>query len=457
LKIALLIVSIFVSLLVGFQTTLTEYESISIGLAIYWMISFLLDLGKKLVFLDIIIVSAILSCLVMPIIGYHYFSSENALAVLWQKNMVVTSNVYFDFMVPATIALILGLKMPVFFTKKIDSDHLLYRARLINYVGKMKWEGLILVVIGILATLLQSFVPSSLSHAFFLMNYMLFIGVFYCVFSDFPLKKLVLWSSFAVLILRSILQGMFGELLFMAVMASILLLLGKKTKFISKIAILMLASIVILIVQMVKPEYRKKIWYKNDNAESEVSIFIDLVNEKFDQPEVLFKNEAVWFGIYARFNQGLYIGLVQRAVPNKYPYANGETINESIIGAIVPRLLWPDKQTAGGVYNFKRFLGFNLVGYSIGLSPYGEAWGNYGRTGGIIFMFFFGLMFNFIFAWILKIAVGTPSLILWLPLIFFYAVKIETDVFSMVNSLFKACMFTFIMYKIYPLFFRGKL
>ena len=143
-----------------------------------------------------------------------------------------------------------------------------------------------------------------------------------------------------------------------------------------------------------------------------------------------------------------------QAVPRKLPHAHGETIFMSLAGSLVPRLLWPDKPDSGGGYNFKRFLGITLKGYSIGLSPYGEAWGNYGKWGGVIFMFFFGLMFNFFFQYLLRLAVKTPSIILWCPFLFFYAVKIETDIFTMVNSFTKAAIFAWVIYKIFPRVFK---
>lgn len=442
---------------VSIQTTLTEYESLSIALFVYWILSFLNDIGNKLIVLEIIILSSIFSYLIMPIIGYHHFDRENSLAFMWKRFMWVPSETYFGFMFPSVLALILGLKLPLFFRSKIYKDQTLYMKAVYEYVGKMKWEGLILVSIGIFASLLQGLVPSSFGHVFFLLSYLLFIGVFYCLYSDFPLKKVVLWSAFSLLILRSLMLGMFGELIFMAIMAVILLSLGKRLTFFSKVSTFVLGIVFILIIQVVKPEYRSRVWASTESEGAGASLFMELVIDKFNEPSTLFKNEIVWFNFYSRFNQGLYVGLVLRSVPARFPYANGETINESLVGAIVPRVLWPEKQKAGGVQNFKRFLGIDLRGYSVGISPFGEAWGNYGMIGGILFMFLFGLLFNFILSWILKIAVDVPSLILWLPLMFFYAVKIETDVFSMVNSLFKACMFTYIMYKVYPLFFRGRL
>lgn len=457
MRIIALLLSILVYLSISIQSSLTEYESLSIALFVYWILSFLNDIGKKLIVLDIIILSGIFSYLIMPIIGYHHFDKDNSLAYLWKRFMWVPSETYFSFMFPSVIALIIGLKLPIFFRGKVYKDQTLYMKAVYGYVGKMKWEGLILVVIGVTASLFQGFVPSSLGHVFFLLSYLLFIGVFYCLYSDFPMKKVVLWAAFSVLIIRSLMLGMFGELIFMVIMAMILLALGKKLAFWSKLSAFVLGIIFILIIQVVKPEYRSRIWASAEGEGAGASLFMELVVDKFNDPSALFSNEVVWFNFYSRFNQGLYVGLVLRSVPARFPYANGETINESLAGAIVPRVLWPEKQKAGGVQNFKRFLGIDLRGYSVGISPFGEAWGNYGSTGGIIFMFFFGLLFNLVFSLILKIAVNVPSLILWIPLMFFYAVKIETDVFSMVNSLVKACMFTYIMYKVYPLFFRGRL
>lgn len=444
-------------LILSIQSRFTNYECLSIALFFSQIFIFINNLGKKLVILDIIILSAIFSYLIMPIAGYHYFDRDNYLAASWRRFMWVSSSAYFGFMFPSVVALLLGLKLPIFFRKSIILDHRVYLSNVREFMRTRKWEGLILIFLGAIGTLFQSFVPSELAHVFFLLSYLLIIGAFYCLYSDFPMKKLVLWIVFLLLIARSVIQGMFGEMIFMAIMSLILLSLGLNFSFFKKILAFVIGILFILIIQVVKPEYRERVWYGSQDKGDEISVFFDLVSEKVNDPSALFSNEVVWFNFYSRFNQGLYVGLVQKNVPYRFPYADGETINNSILGAIVPRFIWPSKQAAGGVFNFKRFLGIDLRGYSVGISPFGEAWGNYGETGGIIFMFLFGLMFNFIFSWILKIAVTTPSLILWLPLMFFYAVKIETDVFSMVNSLFKACMFTFIMYKLYPLFFRGRL
>ncbi len=409
-----------------------------------------------MVILEIITLSAIFSCLILPIAGYHYFTSQNALARVWYRFMQVPSDAYYSFMFPATVALSIGLKLPIFFRKKLYNDHITYLEKAKKHVANKSREGFILIAIGVVASLLRRLMPPGLEHLVFLMSYLMFVGVFYIIYSDMKNKRLIIIGLFAILTIRSILDGMFGELVFMAVMTLVMIMLGKHYSFINKLLVLLAGVLVILIIQVIKPEYRKETWGKT-NTQSELTIFANMLGDKLSSPSKLLNNEAVWFNFYSRFNEGLWISYVQLRVPRRYPYADGESLYLSLAGSFIPRFLWPGKPEAGGAYNFKRFLGISLRGYSVGISPFGEAWGNFGQTGGIVFMLCFGLLYNFLFRWLLKIATKYPSLIFWFPITFFYSVQIESDVFTMSNSLIQTLIFTYIMYKVYPLVFKKKL
>lgn len=430
-------------------TSLTVYESLSCCLLIYFFLSFINDLGSKLVILNILILITIFICLCMPIAGYHHFTNSNVFSSLWGNYMRVSSEEYYAYMFPASVLMIIGLKLPIFFRKKTFPDHELYMIRVKAYLANMKWQGLVMVIIGALSSFVEDYVPGALAYVFFLLRYLMFVGAFYCLYSDMPNKRLILVGVFAVLIMRSIYDGMFGELMYMGVMTIILVVLGKKTRFLTKLSLILLGIFIVLLIQSIKPTYRGEVW-RGKAEGAEVSLFTSLLSQKVADPWSIINNERTLFGFYGRFNQGQIISRVLAAVPARFPYADGETIYLSLASSVVPRVLWPDKPEAGGVYNFKRFLGVTLRRYSIGLSPFGEAWGNFGRTGGIIFMFFFGLMFNFFFHWLLSIARTVPSLILWFPFLFFYAVQIESDVVTMVNSFTKAAIFCYIMYRIFP-------
>jgi hypothetical protein len=438
-----------------FMSPFSTYESLSIALCIYSLLSFVDDLGKKFLVLDIILLSAIFICLIMPIAGYHYFNINNRLASLWVRYMRVSSNEYYSFMFPATIALYIGLKSRIFFRKSLQTDNAYYIKHAKLYLSDKPKHGVYLICVGIVSTILKPVVPGVLQHFFFLLSYLLFVGLFYCIYSDFKYKKTVLYAAFAFLIARSLVQGMFGELIFIAIMSVMLTLVGTNFSFFRKMVVISSGVMVVFFIQLIKPDFRKETWRKGNK--NEITTFYRIASEKMNNPASLVKNELVWFNMYSRFNEGLIISMVLKSVPRNIEYANGETIFLSLAGSIIPRIVWPDKPQAGGVYNFKRFLGVNLKGYSVGISPYGEAWGNFGKNGGIVFMFFFGLMYNFLFSLLLKYSIRVPSVILWIPFLFFYAVQIESDIFTMVNSLTQALIFMVIIYQLFYRVFRIRL
>jgi hypothetical protein len=452
-----LLIAIVVSLLIKSSTSLSGYESISICLFIFFLLAFVNDIGKKLVILDVLILSALLICLLMPIVGYHFFNHNNRLARTWNFYMKVPSDEYYSYMLPALIAMIIGIKLPLFFKKQTFKFQEQYMINVKAYLANSKWQGLIMVTIGLIASVLNNYVPASLSIVFFMLRYLMFVGVFYCLYSSFPNKKLVLSIVFILLIVRSISGGMFGELVFMSVLSIILMLLGSKMKFITKLSLLVLGVFCLVVLQAVKPVLRSKTWAGKSGDNSKLAIFVEIVNDKVSNPSQILDNPVSLFALYYRFNQGQIVSRVISSVPSRFPYANGETIFLSLAATIVPRIFWTDKPGAGGVYNFERFLGVKLKGYSVGLSPFGEAYGNFGRVGGIVFMFFFGLLFNFFFNWLLSLAVKTPSLILWFPYLFFYAIQVESDVVTMVNSLTKFLLITYLCYRYFPAIFRQKI
>ena len=451
-----ILVAILAFILVHSYTNWSTYECLSVSLFVYFILSFLDDLGKKLIILDVAILITLITCLLLPIAGFHHFNSKNMQSRMWVNFMRVPSDEYYSFMFPATIAMMVGMKLPIFFRKRIYTNHEQYMVNVKTYLANSKWQGMIMVAIGLISSVLKNYVPATLAFVFFLLTYLMFVGIFYCLYSNIPFKRSILIFAFSVLLVRSITGGMFGEMIFMGALTVILVALGKKISFSKKLFILLLGVFGIIILQAVKPAYRKQTWFGRSKG-NELSVFTGILVEKASNPFALFDDQKVLFGMYGRFNQGQIISNVLYSVPNRYPYANGETIVTSLAASIVPRFLWPNKPEAGGAYNFKRFLGITLKGWSANLSPFGEAWGNFGKTGGIIFMFFFGLLFNLFLQTLLKLAFRYPSIILWFPYLFFYAVSIENDVLTMVNSFSKAALFTYFTYKVFPKIFKLKL
>jgi hypothetical protein len=157
-------------------------------------------------------------------------------------------------------------------------------------------------------------------------------------------------------------------------------------------------------------------------------------------------------------NQGYLISKAMNYVPRVEPYANGETIIRSFAAVLVPRFLWPDKPEAGGHENLARFLGIKKrLSYSMNIGPYGEAYGNFGPEYGVLFIFVYGLLLSILFKVLIDLSSTTPSLVLWLPLIFFSTLTVETDILSTINSFFKSAIFVLILYWGSKKFFKASL
>ncbi len=142
-------------------------------------------------------------------------------------------------------------------------------------------------------------------------------------------------------------------------------------------------------------------------------------------------------------------------VPENEPYAKGETVKEAVLSSIAPRVLWADKKTAGGRENFRRFTGLQIAdSTSMGISPLGEAYCNYGVLGGIIFMIIFGAVFAGLFYAALWYCLRYPTFLFWLPLIFYQAMKAETELVVILNQLTKGAVVTlachYLIHQVFP-------
>jgi len=205
-----------------------------------------------------------------------------------------------------------------------------------------------------------------------------------------------------------------------------------------------------MLMQSVKTDYRKEAW-KGENGG--FVYFAQLIADRVSNPSKMFGEKASFAGA-VRLNQGWLVGCTMYFVPDKHPYADGETIWKSLLAAAVPRFIWPDKPETGGKANLKRFWGYTLSGYSMNIGPLGEAYGNFGKAGGIIYMFFYGLFFNFILSQVLKMTRKRPTIILWVPFLFSGSITFETDVLGTSGVLLKGLLFTWIIFKIFKLGFK---
>lgn len=439
-----LAISLIVFFGFSFWVGLPWYEAVVITMTAYFGLDFVFLMGKKIAILEIIYLSAIVQWLAVTVAIYEIFNQHNELAALWETFMNIPAKEYFYFVLPGTIMLIIGLKFPTLWQSPPNHYQLIQNVKI--YLQDKGKIGLWMCGIGISVIFFVPFLPEVVRAIFYLFAQLLYVGLFYVLFSSYRRKTLILIIVLGITLIQSIMAGMYGELVFWSLLFIIMYLMDHHVSIFTKIAIISFSVVMIFLLQSIKLEYREQTWAKGYVRNSDFSYFFQLIGEKISDPASIFEPDRM-FNMAIRANEGFWISEAMDYVPKYEPFAGGETILTSAAAAVIPRIFWPNKPRTGGHDNMVRFLGLPKETEStFGISAIGEGYVNFNKTGGIIFMFFYGLIFNFFFHRCLRMAQKHPTLILWVPLLFISPLNVETDFLSTTGALIKSIMFAWFIY-----------
>lgn len=432
------------------------YEYVSVFLLCFYLFSFVDSIGNDFNVNQIPILFSIFQLLIMPMVVYRLYNEDKTIIALFY-NMAVSESDYYGFMVPAVLGMIVGMELLLMQSKARKFILLNIFKNTREYLQGKSIIGIVFMIIGLISGFISPFLPAGFDYLGYLLGKLLFVGIFYVICSEIKNKILYISVGVSALLIQTIINGMFGELIYTTILGAMLLMIGNKKSFSFKMTLVIIGSIFVLILQSIKAEYRSYAWYGRGEAnQSNTEAFFNLIINRISNPDDFFDKEKN-FALVLRFNQGMLQTKVMNYVPRIRPYAEGETILKSIAASFVPRFLWADKPMAGGHWNMEYFTGLIIRGYSMNIGPFGEAYGNFGSPGGIYFMFFYGLFFNLAFYLILRIAQTRPTIILWVPVLFINSIQIETDILMTVNSLIKNGIFVALCYWFTDRFMRIKI
>ncbi len=411
-------------------TSFSFSSAIGIALFIFFSLKFFDGIGKTVEIRDLIITLALLQWIVGPVLKYHLSPND----IFYY--MAVSEQEYMSFVLPASAVFIAGLYFPGMY-KKLDSEH---HIDLVNRILK-KYPNIDLILIGtgVAAAIAEDFVPLSLKFFAFLIGGSRFIGLFFLVLSQRKYKWYIFSAMILWLMLDTIRDAIFHELLLWIIFLFIVIAFLNRFKARQKLIFFVPFLVLMILIQSVKFYFRQEIAAYTGTFDR-AGLFTEMVQQELSSGEKTM-SVSNFDAAIDRINQGWIVARIMRYTPYYEPYAKGETIITGIEASLIPRFLNPDKPKAGGRDNFERFTGKKLSEQtSMGLSPLGEAYANFGVNGGILFMFLLGLFYNLYMLVIVRLSDKYPSLILWLPLLFLQVVKAETDFVVVLNHLVKASM-----------------
>jgi len=401
-----------------------------IGIASVLVIAFtfIKRLGKTLPILELMLLIAGLQWIIGPIIEYASPSMH------WKYYMYVKESVYMGFVVPAYMVF---SGITLFYSKK---------ARLFNLqLESLKHYsnyGIIILIIGIIFDLIGGVLPGALAFFGFVLSNFKFVGAIILFYSESSRLKKLFYYILIYLLGVSIYRALFHDFILWSTFFYMFWAVKHKPSVPTILVTILAGALFASTLQTIKAAYRTEIW--NNNSDNKIELFVSLMidgflTEESDNPEL---DDGIDSNV--RLNQGWIISAILDHIPTSREYFGGSTIKEAVFASLLPRILNPNKTTAGGKENFREFTGLNLTGASMGISIIGEAYGNFAKIGGIVFMGFWGFFLARVWIFLLKRVQYRPILIAFIPLMFLQVIKAETELVVVLNHLVKASIVVFL-------------
>jgi hypothetical protein len=381
-------------------------------------------INRGLPLLELGNIIAVLQWLVGPALSYFLGMDH------YRYKMYVDETVFFSYALPATCgfsAAILGLGYFANQRPLIGNQDKLFYFSL----------GIYLLIIAFAAEIVAERAPVALQFFFHLLSQLRYVATLYFLFSSSPYKYPAAVISLSSLFIRSSSSGMFHDLLLWAALVFCIWFPAALWLHRRKAIIFVIAGLAIFAIQVIKQDYRERI--AKGEAPSLVLMAFDYIS-----PSGKAWDQDVLSLALVRLNQGWIISAVMSNVPRFEPYAGGSTVFDATVATVVPRFLLPNKAKAGGKENFRRFTGLPIgEGTSMSICVLGEAYANFGDTGGIAFMVLFGAIYAIYYKKVLDFALKHPDFLFWIPLIFYQAIKAETDLVVITNQIIKGSIIAF--------------
>ena len=391
---------------------------------------FISQLGKSLPILELMLFIAAAQWIIGPLIEY------NTPSLHYKYFMYVDQQRYMSYVVPAFGAFALAVLLGISSLK--DSTIPLDRLK------HFKEYGITIFVIGVFFDLIGSSLPAGLAFFAFIISNFKFAGAIILFFSDDQRLKPIFYASLVFLLFRAIQSTMFHDFILWTAFFYMFWALQFKPSRQKIVATLLIGALSLTTLQTMKYAYRQQVW--NGYSGSKIELFTGLVVDAIlldGADQELLDGELN----KVRLNQGWIISAIIDEMPQRTDFLKGETITDALSAAVLPRFLNPNKTKAGGQENFRRFTGLELgEGTSMGISIIGEAYGNYGKNGGVVFMGIWGLFLSVFWNMVFKKTATNIVLLAFLPLLFLQVIKAETELVVVLNHLIKATIVVYLFF-----------
>lgn len=376
------------------------------------------------------LLTAALQWVIAPWVTYHIGAS------FVRFEMAVPATEYFRFAVPALAALAAGIAMVL---RKEGRAAALPAPSAGECPPRLRRTCDVMVAIGLITQLVIAPLAGAGGLAFLLLLVanLGFVGALTLMIAGARRWSLRVLLVLGVQALIAASNGMFHDLVLWATYVGLTYVYARRLR---PSAILTLAAAAlagVMVLNVIKRPYRETIASTQMGLFARAGLLGNTIVESATDPDLAYEGSGLRFNA-TRLNQGWIIARVLYWVPNREPYADGETIGAAVRATLLPRVVDPGKLEIGGRTYFERFTGVALGRAAMDLSLAGEMYANFGFAGALLGIFFFGALLGGVYRLFLRWSRRSPLWWAWAPYVLLYSTKAENSVAEVTNYVFKA-------------------
>jgi hypothetical protein len=300
---------------------------------------------------------------------------------------------YLEYAVPATVALWIGLHLPI--SRRVSKDWVAPHAEPLSAYVRHTLD--LIIVIGLVVDRFEGWFPPEWKFLAYLVSSCRFIGALGWMVTETPGWKLRVGIVLIHLAAVQSTGGLFYLVVHWGGFFLLVYAFMKRWRW-QMAAALAVGVLGLSLLQTVKPTFRTSLVEQEVSGPVEAfSRLMSMMYERLSQGEIV-DPEADMGDSLVRFNQGWIVARVMRHVPAEEPYARGSTVTDAAVFSIVPRFLFPSKRQGASQELFYRFTGVNLsFATRMGLGIIGEMYANFGHWGGVAATFLYGTLMGWLF------------------------------------------------------------
>lgn len=354
---------------------------------------------------------------------------------------------YFSYALPAVVCFILGLHI----SAKNLAGEVINQEKVRHFVSRNQNLPYFFIILGFLSSFAAELFSTDLAFVFVLIGGFKFVGLIMLILGNVKLKLIPLIIVIGSIISSSLGSAMFHDLLTWLLFIGAVLAVKYKPGNVIKLLAATLFIILSILIQGLKTDYRINTSEKREDAGLET---FARTYEENQQNESVFNLKSIAKS-NVRINQGFIITNIMNTIPSKIPFSKGEELWQILEAAFLPRIIAPDKLTAGNQEVFKKYSGMQLSKTtSMGLSSVGDAYINFGVFGGCVFMFFLGLLYSEVLNAFYKYSKYYPLLLTFTALVFYFPIRPDCELQTILGHLVKSCFLIFVIMQLWKHVFK---